>query len=246
MNEQKKQRLIEKYRYINVEFPDWCDYLIDEFVEKLEAVGFFVRKDVKGKPKVWVDSDSYGNIFAVVGDAVVSTYANADRYEDFRKFFAALRSRYPQTFKADLPPAGMEYLAEALASVLVEHSHRSGTHVSTEACATYEDTAMDIAYYFDWDFDEDAGVCDFRASALAAVLETSGWTHENIEDAARELVDDVCIEVAKSATADYEYLTSDEAVWEAIEANELHLDEDDEDEDYEDDEEENDDEELCC
>lgn len=241
MNEQKKQRLIEKYRYCNVEDSYWTDFHVDEFVKKLAAVGFFVRKNDNGKPRVWLDDDAYGNIYAVVGDAIVGVGADHERAEDFRKFFAALRSRYPQTFKADLPPAGAAYLQEVISSVSVDHSDYSSrwhTSLSFTGWTVYEDTAMDIAYIFDWDFDEDAGVCDFRASALAALLETNGWTVGNVEDAAKELVADICAEVAKGAMADYEYLTSDEVVWETIEANEWHLDDDEEEEeeDYEDEE----------
>ena len=236
MNEQKKQRLIEKYRYCNVGYAWWLDPHIDVFVEKLASVGFFVRKNDKDEPRVWFDDDAYGNIYAFVGDATVGVGSGAKRDEDFRKFFAALRSRYPQTFKADLPPAGVSYLEDVLSSVSVENSHYSGMSVSVGGWAVYEDVALDIAAYFDWDFDEDAGICDFRASALAALLSEGGWTCENIEDAADVLVKDICDEVAKGAMDDYEYLISDEAVWEAIEANEWYLDDDEEEEDYEDEE----------
>lgn len=239
MNEQKKQRLIEKYRYCNVEDSYWTDFHVDEFVKKLAAVGFFVHKDNNDKPRAWLEDDSYGNIYAVIGAATVGVGSTAERDEDFRKFFAALRSRYPQTFKADLPPAGVAYLQEVISSVSVDrsgYSSRSHTSLSCTGWTVYEDTAMDIAYIFDWDFDADAGVCDFRASALAALLETNGWTVDNVEDAAKELVEDICTEAAKGAMDDYEYLTSDEAVWETIEANEWHLDADEEEEDYEDEE----------
>ena len=234
MNEQKKQLLIEKYRYCNVEDIYWTGFHVDEFVKKLTAVGFFVRKDDNGKPRVWFNEDSYGNIYAIVGDATVGVGSTAERDEDFRKFFAALRSRYPQTFKADLPPAGVAYMEETLGSVSVD---RSGMSVSIGGWTVHEAVALDIAEYFDWEFDEDAGTCDFRATALAALLETNGWTVGNVEDAAKELVEDICTEVAKGAMADYEFLLSDEAVWETIEANEWHLDDDDE---------ETDDEEVDC
>lgn len=239
MNEQKKQRLIEKYRYCNVEDIYWTEFHVDEFVKKLAAVGFFVRKDNNDKPRAWLEDDSYGNIYACVGAAAVGVGSTAERDEDFRKFFAALRSRYPQTFKADLPPAGAAYLQEVISSIsaccpgCARHSHVS---LSITGWTVYEDTAMDIAHMFDWDFDEDDGVCDFRASALAALLETNGWTVGNVEDAAKELVEDICTEVAKAAQEDYEYLTSDEAVWETIEANEWHLDDNEEEEEYEDEE----------
>lgn len=236
MNEQKKQRLIKKYRYCNVEDVWWLDSHTDEFVKKLEAVGFYVRKDDKGNPRVWFDDDAYGNIYAIVVDATVGVGSVEERDDAFHKFFAALRSRYPQTFKADLPPAGVAYLEETLGSVSVEHSCGSGMSVIIGGWAVHEDVALDIAEYFDWDLDADVGVCDFRASALAALLETNGWTVGNVEDAAEVLVEGICTEVAKATQEDYEYLTSDEVVWETIEANEWHLDDDEEEEDYEDEE----------
>lgn len=59
---------------------------------------------------------------------------------------------------------------------------------------------------------------DFRSQAWVAVI--SGFT-ANFEDEFRDAFKDHMRQLYKDLEAEYDYLTSDEAVWESLEANEM-------------------------
>ena len=46
LNDKNKQKVIDKYRYVNVQYDDWYHWIIDNFVDKANKLGF---KDIEYK-----------------------------------------------------------------------------------------------------------------------------------------------------------------------------------------------------
>ena len=192
-----KDQFIEYYRDINVDH-DWWDFTYDGFKQRMDDVGFTV------------DEIRFSGFCSQGDGASFNGYVS-----DYEKFFVA----------ADLPQAKLLALyTETLTNTIsVEFSH-SYRYVHENTMILGGDRMPDMpgdTYFDDEDF-EDAfeHLGSVRVAALGAALRPLSTTklEEYILDYLRAQARDLYRDLEK----EYDHLTSDEAVWETIEANELH------------------------
>lgn len=191
----QRASLIEKYRYINVDY-DWWDSVYDMFREDMKAVGIDVQR-------------MYFSGFYSQGDGASfeGSLDNAQTYLDRHH-----KDQFPMIRK----------LLEAGGGLYVKCEH-SGRYYH-EYCTSF------------W----------VDADTLTGILDQPTEFHERVAEQWQEMLEDELSDFEKAVIdqwreymadlysnleEEYDHLTSDEAVWDAIEANELDQDlEDDEDE----------------
>lgn len=187
-----KNELIEKYRYMNVDGGyDWWESIEEDLRSDMKAIGFTVDK-------------MYFSGFWSQGDGACFT-GSMFNWELFC-------NKVPE-FVRDFPYLS-EYLKDEGANYTVAHR---GSYYH-ENC-TYHEYSSDLRWYTEQDYDPDDPRDMMRqALSLRALTEEEGaavfdWLKDYFKDKMRELYRDL--------EEEYDYLTSDEAVWETIVANEL-------------------------
>lgn len=188
----EREDLINKYRDINVDGRGWWEYIEGNLKEDLEDIGF--------------DLDQmYFSGFWSQGDGACLT----GRMGDWKKFCA----KVPE-FVKDFPNYAI-YLQDEGANYKVEHHG----HYYHENCTSHE-FEDELQYGMD-ELGDDA-LDDMTPDGMmrygiykAALTEgdVGEWLKEHFKSLMRKLYRDL--------EAEYDYLTSDEAVWESIVANEL-------------------------
>ena len=188
-----KDELIEKHRYWNVEHIDWWDSTYDDFKERMKTIGIEVDR-------------MYFSGFWSQGDGACFEGS----VTDWDLFLRSLG----YTDKVLIQHA-MDHF-----SFSVEHSghyyHENCTHFSTNI--PYPDGGSDewfIERYGPYPWDAD----DVRAKAWLALL--NNYDSTKLEDEFEEAFKDHMRQLYKDLEEEYDYLTSDEAVWESLEANEM-------------------------
>lgn len=203
-----RDRLIEKYRYMNVDGGyDWWDSIEEDLRSDMKAIGFTVAK-------------MYFSGFWSQGDGACFTGGMHNW-----KLFC---DKVPE-FVRDFPYLS-EYLKDEGANYTVAHRG----HYYHEDCTSHE-YYDDLEYYdelkYGLDQLDDNDIDDMDPEALMrygmykqAMSEgdVGAWLKDYFKDKMRELYRDL--------EEEYDYLTSDEAVWESIVANELDKELEDEDE----------------
>jgi hypothetical protein len=183
--------LLEKYRYINVDHDDWWDCTYDTFKQDMEAVGIQVNK-------------MYFSGFWSQGDGACFEGFVAD----WRLFLPAVG--YDNGALIDF--------ARHYWTFSVTHSghyyHENCTHFDSDLPNT-DDT--DEETYLTMFSPYQHG--DFRAKAWVAVLKT--FDYSKFEDEFTEVFKSHMRDLYRRLETDHDYLTSDEAVWDVIVANEL-------------------------
>jgi hypothetical protein len=187
--------LLRKYRNINVDHDDWYEYTYDTFKQEMEAVGIQVNK-------------MYFSGFWSQGDGAC-----------FEGFVA--------DWRLFLPAVGYDNgaLIDFARHYWTFQVHHFG-HYYHENCTQFGDDLPNPD-----DTDEESYLAmfspyqdnDFRSKAWLAVLKTfdySKFRGEFIEVFKSHMRD-----LYRRLHAEYDYLTTDEAVWEAIVANELDTEE---------------------
>ena len=194
------QTLIERHRHINVDHDNWYDFVYDAFTDDMERLGVAVGK-------------IYFSGFWSQGDGACFEGA----VEDWDKFLTAVGYGDP---------------------VLIAHYHNNEAHFSVEhrghyyheMCTVFDDDYLpnlpfdNLGYttVSEEDFLEEFGTGnEFRDAALIACL--AQYDTARLVDDFKEFLRDKMRELYKRLEEEYEYLTSDDAVWEAIVANDLHI-----------------------
>jgi hypothetical protein len=186
-----KDELIEKHRYWNVEHIDWWDCTYADFKVSMTAIGIDVEK-------------MYFSGFCSQGDGACFE----GRVEDWGLF---------------LPTVGItnDVVVEFIRnhwSFRVEHDG----HYYHENCTFFhtdmpnpdgEDDEWFIERYSPY------GVDDFRSVAWLAVLR--GYDFSSTEETFRDAFKEHMRQLYKDLEAEHDHLTSDEVVWESLEANEM-------------------------
>ena len=192
---EQRERLIEKHRYINVDYDEWWDCVFADFREDMKAVGIDVTR-------------MHFSGFCSQGDGACfeGSFDNAQTYLDHHH-----KGHYPMIRK----------LLEHEGEVYARCEHRG--HYYHENCTVF------------W----------VGSDTLTGMLPQPTEFHETIveqwqsqlEDEISDLEDAVVeqwrvymVDLYRKLEEEYDYLTSDEAVWDTIEANELDADEEDWDE----------------
>lgn len=203
----KQQRLIEKHRDINVEHGDWWDCTYDSFIEDMALIGFDIAS--RGSRQRWGKQCSepaiYFSGFWSQGDGACFEGS----VTDMRKFIDA----------ADLGTAAT-ILADRLSlSVRTGGNYcHSGT---MSADAEIDDSGLDVG-----DDEQPDDVKEAMAVQSYRIFDLAAFEQGGL-DFLRRKAD----ELYRQLEEEHTHLTSDEAVWDSIEANELDKDEEDEDDD---------------
>jgi hypothetical protein len=188
-----KDELIDKHRYWNVEHIDWWDCTYDDFKEQMTAIGIRVDR-------------MYFSGFSSQGDGACFE----GRVEDWSLF---------------LPTVGTtnDVLVEFIRnhwSFRVEHSghyyHENCTFFSTDMPnpdGESDDWFLERYSPYPWDAD------DIRSKAWLAVLR--GFDFSSMEETFRDAFKDHMRQLYMNLEKEHDYLTSDEVVWESLEANEM-------------------------
>lgn len=182
----QRTALLDKHRYINVEFDKWWDCVESDFVEDMKLVG------------IRVDKLYFSGFHSQGGDAFfVGSLGNALTYLDHHH-----QGQYPMIRK--LLEHGGDVWAGSRHTGRYYHSNSVTVSAGSDElwqCLTPKSELQD-AVIRQWDILLSVEIVAFE---------------EALADQWRTYMD----EVYRKLEAEYEYLTSDEAVWETLEANEL-------------------------
>jgi hypothetical protein len=186
-----KQQLIDNHRYINVEHSDWYDHVYDDFKCKMTGIGIFVHR-------------IYFSGFSSQGDGACFE----GRVGDWGLFLPSI---------GYTDPVLLEHAVDNW--VLSVHHHGNYCH---ENC-TWFDTTLPIPdeYSTGEEFMETYSpyTDEFRSKAWLAVIDQ--YRKHDFEDdcitAFKEHMRDVYHQLEEA----HDYLTSDEAVWDTLEANDM-------------------------
>lgn len=199
-------RLLEKYRYSNVEYIDWWDYIWAQFQEEL-------------KEKYHIEADDKGfrfSGFCSQGDGASFEYRVHS--EDSDKFLrvSGLADHYPAMLR----------LAEDDACLLSIKSYRSSGNYSHE-CMVSADI---VAECWADQYDAERQPLEYDI----AVINDERVQHElgDFEKAVTDFMRDLMRDLYRQLEQEYDYLTSDEAVTDYI--RDCGLDEDEDEDDEED------------
>ena len=196
MNLEQREQLLEKHRYINVELDDWHQSVYECFKEDMREVGIDVsRMYFSG---FWSQGD---------GACFEGSFANTKVYLDHHH-----KDQFPMIRKL-LEHDGYVYVQcehNGYVYVQCEHSgryyHENCTEFSTDQETFYRLVECPTEFHEQivdtWDKQLEQEICDFERDVIEQ------W-RTYMRDLYRKL------------EAEYDYLVSDEAVWETIEANEL-------------------------
>ena len=201
----KEEALIERHRDMNIDH-NWWTGVRDQVKEELAAIGFTMN-------------EMYFSGFWSQGDGAcfVGTMS------DWGKFCEGV-----PTFVEAFPYLS-EYLKDEGANYVIEHRG----HYQHENCTTH-DYSSELEYGLDMVEDEDE-ITDPAAQMRHALYKKALVEEPGMEAWLTERFRDKMKDLYRRLEAEYDYLTSDDVVWESIEANELDkqdmLDDDEEDED---------------
>jgi hypothetical protein len=188
-----KDQLIDKHRYWNVEHIDWWDCTYDDFKVSMTAIGICVDR-------------MYFSGFCSQGDGACFE----GHVEDWGLFLQSLG-----------------YTDEVLIQHAMEHFsfsvvqsghyyHENCTRFTADLCTPHSAADEDFADRYGpypWDID------DIRTKAWVALL--NQYDSTKLEDEFEEAFKDHMGELYKNLEAQHDYLTSDEVVWESLEANDM-------------------------
>jgi hypothetical protein len=188
------QELIDKHREINVDSDWWYECVYEWFEEKCheQGVNILTTNRHMGNGKSKVDRDISWSGFWSQGDGA----AFSGSVVDLEKAVVDFANRYPITYK---------YVVELNGYFKYWWKVGRGNNI-TEGDLDTED----ITYYVE----DEHPFAEVWQEELNKEL-------EQLEPELSELADDLCGLLYKSLRDEYEALTTDEAVWETIVANEL-------------------------
>jgi len=191
----QRASLIEKYRYINVDY-DWWDSVYDMFREDMKAVGIGVQR-------------MYFSGFCSQGDGAcfVGSLDSAHTYLDRHH-----KDQFPMIRKLLEAGGGLYVRCEHSGRYYHENCTSFWVDADTLTGMIDQPTEFHEQVVEQWQELLEDELSDFEKAVIDQWREYMGQLYSNLEE-------------------EYDHLTSDEAVWDAIEANELDQDlEDDEDE----------------
>lgn len=191
-----KQDLIDKHREINVDYDGWYESVYEWFEDHCHEVGVNILTTQRGYTAdgaVRMERDIVWSGFWSQGDGAAFTGSVVD----LEKAIADFATRYPMTYKYVVELKGyFKYWWEV--------GHRN--NIDLQGLDVEE-----IDSYLDDDH------------PFAEIWQEQLWNElPDLEYELRTLADDLCIKLYDMLRDEYDALTTDEAVWEAIVANDLH------------------------
>lgn len=189
----QRTALLEKYRYINVEYNDWWDCVESDFIEDMKQVGIQVDKTYFSG--FWSQGDGACFVGSLDNALTYLNHHHVDQFPMLRKLI-----EMGGDVRATSEHRGRYY-------------HSSSVSINAECEAFWQcanpKSELQEAVIQRWDDMVDKEIVDFEA-ALAEQWRTY------MDDLYRRLEEE------------YDYLTSDDAVWDTLEANDLIEEVDDE------------------
>lgn len=176
LSDEAKEKAIETLRDINVDYPDWDDFMIDYWQDRLNKIGF---ENAKIRYSGFCSQGDGASFAADVNiEKLLSAMVYcATKYENARIFELVSLLRYKNAINIHLSRGSSNYSHERTISVNV-----------------------DIDYPYE------------RGSFWPKIV-------EQFENALDDFRIDLCSAIYKSLENEYNYLTSEEAIIETIEAN---------------------------
>ncbi len=189
----QRTALLEKYRYINVEYTEWWDCVESDFIEDMKQVGIQVDKTYFSG--FWSQGDGACFVGSLDNALTYLNHHHVDQFPMLRKLI-----EMGGTVWATSDHRGRYY-------------HSSSVSINAECEAFWQcanpKSELQEAVIQRWDGMVDKEIVDFEA-ALA-----EQW---------RTYMDDLYTKLEE----EYDYLTSDDGVWDTLVANDLIEEVDDE------------------
>lgn len=183
-----KEELIEQYRYANVEYEGWWEFVYEDF-----------KEDMRKNHGIDVHDITFSGFWSQ-GDGAEFT---GKVFED-RLFMTSnkLNETYPNIFKA--VEVGAMYI-------------RFGGEFRRHPSQTSNVDIEDLAYF---QIVDDPDMNEFYQNMYEEGIRAE---FKDFEIAVQDLAETWAHELYKTLEESYEWLTSDEQVWDTIVANEWHL-----------------------
>lgn len=204
----EQKALIEEYRDCNVDYGDWWDSTYDDFIEVAKAFGIDTRAECIEFSGFWSQGDGASFVFSYVsaGDILrAGMKVEAEKpygdgpYEGYVAEFFALYQLIFDVFAttALTSPEGARIA--------------DNYNISAERTSYQYRHSVRVAVSHDYD-DDDANLFP----ELQLRLQGEGTLRKELD----ECIWRIANALYRTLEAEYNYLTSDEAVWETITANE--------------------------
>jgi len=208
ITEERKAKLIEQYRNINVEHVDWWDSVYDDFQRICTILGIKLEqrevRTMSGKTRYEPNIEFSGFCSQGDGASWAGTYWA----------WTLDGATYQNVYTYDIAPAKIrEYCSdEELHRIADELCLLARIYYPTYARVTKSgryshSNTMTIDHYEDMN--------DLDPDTVASEV------HSHVEETLLQLFRDLADWLYDTLEKEYDYQTSDEAVWDAIEANEL-------------------------
>ena len=198
-----KDDLIEKHRDINVDHDSWYTFLYYDFIEDCAKIGIEVDTNTRRYgERTHTEPDITWSGFWSQGDGL----AFGGRVDDVNKLLGIQIDTYPIFNK---------YINEL--EGYFSFSWGTGGSINVR--------------FNDYEIEHIGNYIDNYHPFAEIWQEALEQEMIQIEEIIKDIVDSQCRDLYRKLEEAYDYLTSDEAVWEAIEANELHIIEDEDEDD---------------
>jgi hypothetical protein len=197
----RQRKLIDKHRDWNVEHIDWWDCTYDDFVEYAAERGFTTDHKNISFSGFW----SQGDGASFTGSIDVPTFIK----------FHKLETAYPWIMK----------LFEHGGDIYAKVDRFGSLYVHENTCWAEVSDCDEFSAVIDTKGD------DTRYAVLAEWDKHLQSDIDQLEEVMESTRLEMCRHLYKQLEAEYDHLTSDEAVWDSIEANELYNQEGDDDND---------------
>jgi hypothetical protein len=192
----RKAELIDEYRNINVEHDDWWDCTYSDFISDCADAGIEVFTDtVQTSKRSYARPSIYFSVFWYQGDGACFN----GRVADWAKFLGEDVAKFPRLMQLNAQAPTL--YASWYTSGNYNHKHTLSFDVSSD---TFDGSEEPLTQ----------AVVDVWNAELEAELGT-------LEDYIKDRVHALCDKLYSTLKQAHEYQTSDEAVWEYIEANNL-------------------------
>lgn len=197
-------KLLEKYRYCNVEHDEWWEYTYEDFTTEMREKHHVEVHDLRFSG-FWSQGDGASFDYKVRGEDVVPFLRTSGLADHFPMMLKLAED--PSHYMLDIK----SYRSREMRYV---HSNMVNAEITTESWAAdynFESQALEYA------------IAEINDAAVGAEFEEF---EKAVNEHMRGLMDDLY----KRLEEEYDCLTSDEAVEDTIRANEWDLDEEDEEE----------------
>ena len=192
LSENARERVLEEYRWINVDY-DWWDFILDDFIGRMEKeYGAVLEKE-------YIEFDlSRGGYVKYRGDFEIDVGACIDKVETLREIYKRIEEA------AIIDPEAAREIREAVDSMEIKYEHDYGS-VSVE----YDDA-----------YDEEDGYYN-PFGELAAILDDESCRSlpSQLEDELDAMIEEEFKKLLYDLKDEFEYLISDDAVIETLDAN---------------------------